>query len=158
MFLQGCRGSFEGLDLIGQLVEDLKDGNQAVIDLDSILEADQSYFEALCGGEDGSLDAFKSSLSTMSLVLSSFVFAAEDARNLLQCEPINALYKDFMHGDVCESLPNTTAWMFSTTLLVVVFGISVFTLRGALLPPIPRDIEKELESSELEDYEYNEDN
>jgi hypothetical protein len=132
-------GSFEGLDVVYNLVERLKEGNQAVIDLEIVLRANKARFESLCGGEDGSLDAFHASLTDIGDRFDSFIDVAEDTTDLLSCEPINALYKEFMHGDVCENLPITSTWIFSTMLLFVFFGITVFSLRGALLPPIPLD-------------------
>lgn len=131
--------------MVNKLVNDLIEGRDAVNDLDFLLEISQSDFEILCGGEEGSLDAFRSSLSSVDVAFNSFVIAAEGARDLLQCEPMNEIYKDFMHKDVCDSLPITITWMFSTMLSVVVLGMTVFSLRGALLPPLPPDM-KELES------------
>lgn len=134
--INGCRGEFEGLNVVGSLVDDLKDGNQVVIDLKLILDDSQKEFETMCDGDEGSLDGFKSSLSSVSNALSLLIFAAEDARNLLECKPINSMYEDFFHEGVCTSLPDTLYWMFVTMMLVVTFGMLILTLRSALVPSL----------------------
>ena len=110
-----------------------------MIDLDIVLQDHKAELESLCGGGVGSFDNFHASLSDISDRFGSFIDIAEDTTDLLSCEPINALYQEFMHGDVCDNLPITSTWIFSTMLLFVFFGITVFSLRGALLPPIPLD-------------------
>lgn len=128
------------------LVNDLKDGRQAVIDLDIVLDQNQRQFEVQCGGEEGSLDPLKSSLSSVEIAFSSFIVAGEDTRNLLECGPIHELYKDFFHDGICRNLPNTLFWMFITMLLVMCFGLIILTFRGALVPSVEND--------EPEDYYY----
>jgi hypothetical protein len=132
---------------VDKLVNDLKDGRQAVIDLDIVLDQNQRQFEVQCGGEEGSLDPLKSSLSSVEVSFSSFITAGEDTRNLLECGPIHELYKDFFYDGVCRNLPNTLFWMFITMLLVMSFGLIILTFRGALVPSLEDD-------DEPEDYYY----
>lgn len=144
--LNKCEGSFIGYESVDQLVNDLIDGRQAVIDLGIVLGERQRQFEVQCGGEPGSLDPLVSSLTTVEVAFSSFIDAGIDTRNLLECQPIHALYTDFFHDGVCRNLPNTLFWMFMTMLLVVIFGLIILTFRGALVPT--------LENDEPEDYYY----
>jgi len=144
--LDTCNGNFVGYDSVDNLVNELTDGNQLVIDLQKVLELNQKDFESMCGGGDGSLDGLNSALVRVNLAFSSFVLISQDARSLLECEPINKIYADFFHDGVCEELPNTMFWMFITMLLVLFFGMITISLRGALVP--------ELLDDEPDDYYY----
>jgi hypothetical protein len=144
--LDTCNGDFIGYDSVDNLVNELTDGNQAVVDLKKVLELNQKDFENRCGGGDGSLDGLKSSLVAVNLAFSSFVMISQDARSLLECKPINKIYTDFWHDGVCKQLPNTMFWMFITMILVLVSGMITISLRGALVP--------ELLDDEPDDYYY----
>jgi len=63
-----------------------------------------------------------------------------------ECQPINQIYTDFFHEGVCKNLPSALYTMFITIVLVLVFGMVIFTLRGAMLPNILDD--------EQDDYYY----
>ena len=120
-------------------MNDLTDGNDAVSDLKKILDLNQRDFENRCGGGEGSLDGLKSSLTAVNLAFSSFVVISQDAKSLLECKPINKIYTDFWHDGVCKQLPNTMFWMFITMLLVLVSGMIIISLRGALVPELLDD-------------------
>jgi len=137
--LNSCAGEFVGYESVDQLVNDLEDGDQAVIDLRTLLEDNQKDFETRCGGAEGSLDGLKSSLTAIDNAFASFVSIGRDTRNLLECEPINQMYKDLYHEGVCRKMPNTMFWMFVTMLLVLFFGMIIISLRGALVPGVLDD-------------------
>jgi len=136
---QGCAGNFIGYDVVVELLNQLMDGNQAVIDIMALLAEKQANFELQCGQAPGSLDGLRLGLVLVNDAFSGFIFAAEDARNLLECQPINELYKDFFHDGVCGRLPNTLNWMFATMILVLAFGMVIFTLRGAMVPSLTKE-------------------
>ena len=127
-------------DLLGEV----KDGKQAVVNLREVLEAEESNFQARCEGEEGSLNGLKSDLDSIDLAFSALILTAQDAVNLLECKPINDLYKDVFHVGICKNLPGSVHWMFVTNIIVVAFGMIIFTLRSALLPSLK---ENEIEDS-----------
>jgi hypothetical protein len=141
-----CQGDFIGYDAVDKLSNELKDGNQAVSDLRLLLDQNQAQWEQICGGAEGSLDGLKSNLGAVNLSFSSFIDVTDKCRDLIECSNINDIYTNLFHQGVCTELPNTQFWMLTTMILVLVFGMLLFTFRSALTPT--------LEDDEPEDYYY----
>ena len=134
--LDGCRGEYEQLTVVQDLLVSLDEGTQATKDLAALVEANQEDFEAVCGGEPGSLDPL---LVTLALAIESFdevKSIGDSATNLLECEDINAIWVDIVHDAFCTSAPSAFNWMFASVTAVYSSGIMIYLIRGALLPTV----------------------
>ncbi len=123
------------------LSNEMKDALQAVTDLKTMLDSGITTFEVACDGEPGSLLPVSDALGTIQYTVISFITITEQAVEFTECEPINQIYTDFFHQGVCRNLPSALYNMFITIVLVLVCGMVIFTLRGALLPNILDDEE-----------------
>jgi len=144
--LNGCEGTFKGQTDMINIVDNLKSGLEVADDLKVLLDNQITTFEAACGGEAGSLGPVSDAIGGFKYATISFVVIGENALRTAECEPINKIYTDFSHEGVCRNMPDTLYWMFITMMLVLVSGMAIFTLRGALLPSINDD--------EPDDYYY----
>jgi len=145
--LNGCQGGdFDAVITMKKLANEMKDALQAVTDLKTILDSGITTFEVACDGEPGSLLPVSDALGTVQYTVVSFISITEQAVEFTECQPINQIYTDFFHEGVCKNLPSALYTMFITIVLVLVFGMVIFTLRGAMLPNILDD--------EQDDYYY----
>ena len=112
----------------------LEEGLTVCSDLQSIMKEDITSFENSCAGSPGSLDPILLALGGMQIAIAGFILIGFDAQDLLKCEGLNSIYIGLTHGSACTHMPETLAWMFCTMFIILISGMTLFTLRAALLP------------------------
>ncbi len=138
----GCRGEYDQLTAVEDLLAQLDEGTTVARDLQLLIDQRQNQFEMACGGQPGSLNPL---LNTLGLTIEAFDEVLEignSTTDLLSCEDINSIWIDIVHEAVCTSAPSAFTWMFSSITGVYAAGIFVYMLRGALLPAVDiKDVE-----------------
>lgn len=134
--IDGCRGEYNNLVAIEDLLSQLSEGTESAKDLQQLISEQQLQLEIACGGQPGSLDPLQ---NTITLTLEAFedVMAIGDSTtDLLSCQDINSIWIDIVHDAVCTSAPSAFTWMFASITAVYASGILIFLFRGVLLPSI----------------------
>ena len=132
--VDGCRGEYDQLVAVEDLLTQLDEGHKAATDLQFLIENNKREFEQLCGGDEGSLDPLE---VTIELVIEAFhdiIEIGDSATDALTCKDINSIWIDIVHDAVCTSAPSAFTWMFSSITAIYFSSIFIFMLRGALLP------------------------
>lgn len=132
--ISGCVSEFDGVDQLSDLVYTLEEGITVSSELKAIIANDIALFEMQCGGEPGSLMPVLTGLEGMKIALAAFTLIGYDAENLLACKGLNKIYRGLSHVSICSYMPETLAWMFCTMIIILFSGMTLFTLRAALLP------------------------
>ncbi len=119
---------------LDQLIVHLQDGATIVKDFQSYIELEKENLPQICENGGESLDMIQTTSGVVSDALSRFELIAKDVRGILECQRINDIYIGLHHNLLCENLPNSLSWIFTTMLLAFVLGLVSFLMRGALLP------------------------
>ncbi len=124
------------------LKTDMKDAMDALAGLQSMIDSEIETLEIICGGDPGSLDPVSEALGKIQSTIMNFTSIIDEALSLVECKPINDIYTDFFHDGVCGNLPQALYAMFVSIVMVLVSGMGIFTLRGALLPNLKEVVEE----------------
>ena len=125
---------FSGDEQLSDLIYNLEEGITVSAELKTLVSDDIALFEMQCGGEPGSLMPILTALEAMKMALAAFALIGYDAQGLLACKGLNQIYLGLSHGSICSYMPETLAWMFCTMIIILFSGMTLFTLRAALLP------------------------
>ncbi len=134
--IDGCRGEYDQLIAVEDLLSQLKEGIVSAKELQQLVSEKQQQFELACGGQPGSLDNLKSTIDLALVSFEDVIDIGDSTTDLLTCQDINSIWIDIVHDAVCTSAPSAFTWMFSSITAVYVSGIFIYLLRGALLPAI----------------------
>ena len=75
----------------------------------------------------------------------------DNVENVVDCQKINASYRELVHNFACDDLPITFGWIFSCVIMYGFFGMLLFTFRGALFPSVAHDEYGEIMDEQYED-------
>ena len=75
----------------------------------------------------------------------------DNVENVVDCQKINASYRELVHDLACDDLPITFGWIFSCVIMYGFFGMLLFTFRGALFPSVAHDEYGEIMDEQYED-------
>ena len=112
--------------------------------------AELPFFEAACNGTSGSLNPVLTSIDATKVSIGQFILIGNDMEQVLACQGLNSIYIKLAHGSVCTYLPETFAWMFCTMSIILFSGMTLFTLRAALLPNMETQYDPDEDEDDLD--------
>lgn len=101
--------------------------------------SDSQTIAAQCGINESRLVEIQTAVDETILAFSELESIVAQAQSVIECERINSVFDDIYHEAICDSAPTTFLWIFSTCFIVLILGMLIMLLRGALLPPVPAD-------------------
>ena len=72
---------------------------------------------------------------------------AQNAQDAIYCPTVNTLYRSLSHDLLCSDIPTTFGFIFGCFIFYILFGMVLFTFRGALFPCVD---EEENQDKEIE--------
>uniref|UniRef100_A0A7S3VC74 Uncharacterized protein n=1 Tax=Chaetoceros debilis TaxID=122233 RepID=A0A7S3VC74_9STRA len=132
--LKGCESEFSLKNEVDDLLDNLRQVNDMLVDINISLDVDQETIENICGSAEGSLDSAKGSLIEAESKFKDFVSIADNASRAVECERINSIFIDIFHDALCTNGPYSLMWIFATMMPVFGLGMFMVLCRGALLP------------------------
>lgn len=134
--IDSCVGRFSAIKELEDLVAQLQEGATLVNDLNDLLQGDADRnTAAICNNTPERMEEIIDAVGSVSDAFVELDGLANEVLGIMQCGPVNDVYVDLHHDLLCTTLPYTMAWTFATMVCVFVFGMIIFLIRGALLPP-----------------------
>jgi hypothetical protein len=140
LFKKGCEGQFTQKTEVDNLVETLTSATNNMSGLQAfLLSSDSQTFSAQCGINESRLVEIQTAVDETISAFTELESIVVQAQSIIECERINGVFVDIYHEAVCDSAPTTFLWMFCTCFIVLLLGMLIFLLRGALIPAVPVD-------------------
>jgi hypothetical protein len=93
-----------------------------------------SALSLACGFTDAEATSLHEGLGLMHNLTNYLNQDVIDARKLLECEAFNPIYTILMYDALCKEGVDGLTWIFSSSLLLVVFAMLFVMFRAALYP------------------------
>jgi hypothetical protein len=93
-----------------------------------------SALSLLCGFTDAEASALHEGAGLMHNATHFLNQDVIDAQKLLECKSFNPIYTTLMYDAVCTEGVDGLAWIFLSSLLLVVFAMNLIMFRAALYP------------------------
>ena len=112
--------------------------------MENLIEENQSAYEHFCSGcdideecpgADGSLDDVTETLVSIREAFIKIIGITNVLSDVIACERVNSIYVDLIYVAACTDLPYALTWMFAMLLIFSSLGMTIITLRAAILPP-----------------------
>jgi len=133
--INGCRtpNPFGGLVETTDAIEDITE------EISEVISEFSKFLEGQCKEESKDLNRL---LAQANNDLTDLNYELQKGMDATECENINPLFIDAIHGGTCGSLPNALAWMFWCFFATWVGGLFMLTTRAALPPNRKRNNKK----------------
>jgi hypothetical protein len=136
-YSRGCKG-----DDPTAIFDDLKSELQTVVEylwrnLTAVDSVGVSEITEMCGGDQ--LDGFLTSARDLARHLTTIRKAMESADLALDCDRMNPVYVDALHGSMCTDVASASAWGFVLFFAIGLSTMSMITLRASWRHQIGED-------------------
>lgn len=121
------------------LVSDLGQATETLNVVMTMIQKEPDNIKATCGISQERLDGLAKIVEESRNSFSYLNELASETVNILECKPINDIFKSFYHDALCSSGPQSLLWIFATLMIVTILGMLTFLNRGAMLPSIHRE-------------------
>jgi hypothetical protein len=93
-----------------------------------------SLLSLACGFSNAEATTLKNGIRIMHNITNYLNQDMIDAQNLLKCETFNPIYTKFAYDALCTEGVDGLTWIFSSSLLLVIFAMLFIMFRAALYP------------------------
>jgi len=133
-YISGCR-ILPVTDEIDSITTTLDDVVNTVHDLSELVMSQPlDVLEGQCGLNVAAANALIAGAGLMQNASHVINNAWIDVRQFLECKTFNPIYTAVVHDAICIDGVDGLAWLFSTSLSLAVFAMTMITFRAALYP------------------------